>query len=252
MPSAVTQMPVTRRLALAPIAGGDSPSQMTAAEIHRLDGAPSRRLRLSPKYHPPSARPTSRLPFSRRRAVAKRGRERGEMNSRADRKGGLFAVVSSEKGGGRILSMGEMINAEFHARKEDGIRKMPASLQIGTYYHGFACRVAAHFEGRYCKRCLLDIFHARRQKRPRLLYDPTHHANANDVREGNNSQAVEQLWSTMGEVKRSELSRPRFRCLVRSYCIWKNKEASQRALQNPSPIARYPCKSRRKRSERGY
>ena len=153
-------MPVTRRLALAPIAGGGSTHQMTAAEIHRL-AVPSLRLRLARKYQPPDARPNSRLPASRRRAVTKWEREGGGGHSRADRTGGLFAVVSAEQGDGRILSMGEMLNAECHAYKEESIRKLAATLDIGTYYHDCACRVAAHFEGKYCNRCLLDSFHAR-------------------------------------------------------------------------------------------
>ena len=116
---------------------------------------------------------------------------------RAERTGGLFAVVCAEKGDGRILTVGEMLNAECNEYKERSIQKVNTVAKVGTYYHDCACRVASTFEGIYCDRCLLDTFHSKRHKCPRESFDPSHPANAAHVKEGDNSHVVEQLWSEM-------------------------------------------------------
>ena len=133
---------------------------------------------------------------------------------RAERKGGLFAVVCAEKGGGGILTMGEMPDAECNEYKERSIQRVNAIARVGTYYHDCARRAAHAFEGVYCDRCFLDTFHSRRHKCSRESFDPSHHASAAHVKEGGNSQFAEQLWSEMGPMKCAELPRPRYRCLV--------------------------------------
>ena len=117
-----------------------------------------------------------------------------------------------------------MLNAECNEYKERSIQKVNTVAKVGTYYHDCACRVASTFEGIYCDRCLLDTFHSKRHKCSRESFDPSHPANAAHVKEGDNSQVVEQLWSEMESMKCTELSRPRYRCLIRHFCIWKNRQ----------------------------
>ena len=183
---------------------------------------------------------------SRCKAVAKLDVE-PTKGGRADKTSGVFAAVSMEAGRNEILEFGEMLIPECTAYKLENVRNVTQASAVGVLRHDCPCQFPTHVEGIYCDRCLLDAWHAKRHKCDKARYDPKREKNASVLREGDNSQAAEQLWPKLNALKCTETTRPHYRCFLRNYCKWRNNYLRR------TPVGRQdvnPCFSRRRAEKR--
>ena len=68
-----------------------------------------------------------------------------------------MATVDMRKN--EMLHLAEMLNAECGAYKRKMAENISASYKVGIYCHDCACNVKS-CEGKYCRRILLDAWHA--------------------------------------------------------------------------------------------
>ena len=117
--------------------------------------------------------------------------------------------------GNEILNLVEMLDGESTMVKEVAVKDLlRRKLKIGIYCHDCACRLKARFEGRFCDKCKLDGYHAKKHKcgLPAVVH-----------RRNMNSQAAEQLWSRLDKLSfATEYSRARYRFFWFCYAKWRN------------------------------
>ena len=101
-----------------------------------------------------------------------------------------------------VASMVEMLDGESTAIEETALKDVTGKgIKINRYVHDVSCKVKAKFEGKYCRKCLLDGYHGGRHKCG--LKSMKH-------LKGKNSQACEQLWSRLDKLSFvTEMSRAR-------------------------------------------
>ena len=155
--------------------------------------------------------------------------------------GGLYGTVNmkNRKGGNNeILHLAEMLNGENTEYKKACLQDMKAAkMTVGKYACDCGCVVRHHFEGHLCDKCYLDGYHGKKHKcnTPSIIHQKRL-----------NSQACEQLWSRLDKLHWvSRMTRPRYRCFLLHYCLWRNANTSGRSRPDACP-----CVSLRKRMKR--
>ena len=139
----------------------------------------------------PSGAMKKKLRKSRCAAVSQQERKEAASDPKKKRTEGVYATVDMRSG--EILQFAEMLNPECRAYKNIAVTLTANQCKIGTHCLDCAC-TTADWEGVYCKRCLLDAWHALKHKCSRKRFDPKHKANRRHVK-GRNTSAAEQLWS---------------------------------------------------------
>ena len=119
----------------------------------------------------------------------------------------------------------ECIKHLLKKKASDGRRKK--KLKINRLAHDCACVSKDEFEGRYCDQCLLDNYHKKKHKCKVKGV----------VGKSLNSLAAEQLWSVMHhyQMSISRFDRPRYRCFLKHYCIWRNSYVRSNFSQDVNP-----------------
>ena len=135
--------------------------------------------------------------------------------------GGLFAIVSMQQGQNQVLHLGEMLNSECNAYKEQALHETLATWKVDEYCHDCACILEPKLRGKV-GRCLVDSWHVKKHKCSKAKFDPKHPKNQKYMK-GKNSQAAEQLWSRMNKLHfATHMARANYRAFMRHYCIWRN------------------------------
>ena len=146
------------------------------------------------------------------------------VNFAKRRIGGLFCTVTTEKCGGTVFHLGEMLNGERKTHKKEALTCVCRHISIGTYFHDCACQLAGDAQfNKHFDRTLLDAFHAKKHKCSKREFDLQHKMNK---RFGayQNTQAAEQLWSKMDKFVTfaAKLRRSHYRAFWKHYCLWRN------------------------------
>ena len=152
-------------------------------------------------------------------AVAQQIKRESQAKPWARRSEGVYATVDMRSG--EVLQLGEMLNAECRAYKEEAATLVQSHVTVGTMCLDTAC--SSGFEGTFCQRCLLDAWHAKKHKCSRAQFDPAHRRNLRRM-SGCNSEAAEQLWSRTDKLGgfATHFGRGNYRLFLRSYCAWRN------------------------------
>lgn len=196
--------------------------------------APGGRPRSKVLSRRPASSQSMSKSLSRCASVSSANRVPTPSDPKTRRTEGIYATVDMRTG--EIVHMAEMLNSECRAYKDKAVEDIAKHIKIRTHCLDCACH-HSDWEGKFCRRCLLDAWHAQKHKCNRALYDPTHAKNTHWVR-GCNTSAAEQLWSRTDKLAPMTMNmrRAAFRLFLRRYCAWRNNfvRGSYRSDINPA------------------
>ena len=147
--------------------------------------------------------------------------EEETWDPRRNRSEGVFAVRDMHTN--EILLLAEMLNPECKPYKVIAARKISENVKVGVHCHDCAC-TQKDFEGVYCKRVMVDAWHAKKHKCCRKRFDPKHKANLR-LMKGRNTSSTEQLWTRTNRfsVFVNQMGRGFHRMFLKQWCVWRNK-----------------------------
>jgi hypothetical protein len=148
--------------------------------------------------------------------------------------GGLFGTLTiklqrNHKEGNEILHLAEMLSTENNEYREECAKACKKNkIKFDGYAHDCGCKIKAWFEGKYCTKCYLDGYHAKKHKCKMKAFK----------RKGYNSMAAEQLWGRLDQLGKilTHANRRHYRMLLRHYCIWRNDYVRGTSRSDINPL----------------
>ena len=163
------------------------------------------------------------------------------LNMSSDRTEGIYGTFNMSNSNPAIVHLAEMLNAECTAYKLHCAKEVAAHACVGIFCHDCGCKLASQMEGVYCDVCFVDAWHVKKHCCDKALFDPAHPNNAGVFHaRGLNTEYAEQSWvkfNKFAAITRT-MTRSKFRCFLRHYCIWRN-----RYMRSNSPRDINPAKS---------